>query len=176
MAVPVSNALGRAFLSSGGWSLANLEANEATDSDLIAKLLSYGPDVLLNRHLGIPFHKSLIHQAVSLIKLFQFAIDDLGHCLRRLILDLLAGNFPFFRNNIRRDLFPRDYEGMTGGNLERNVFHELLKILGCNRGFFFCPNFHQNTDLVAGVEVGSNHTVAGDLHASVARDKDVISD
>ena len=86
---------------------ADLETHEPADGNFIAKLLGGLRHVFFRAHLGIPFHKTLIHEAIGLVKFFQNALKDFLHRLRRLALETvgLRGNFPFLRNNLGGHLF-----------------------------------------------------------------------
>src|SRR5689334_18494137 len=65
---------------------------------------------------------------------------------------------------------------MTGGDLQSNVFDQLLERFGANGGFLSGADLDQNADFSAGVDIGGNHAVAGDLHTGVAWDLDVFPD
>ena len=51
--------------------------------------------VFLQADLGVPLHKTLIHEAISLVKFLQLAFDNFADGLRRFVLHLLGGNFLF---------------------------------------------------------------------------------
>src|SRR5207302_9558287 len=66
--------------------LADLKANEPADDDFVAQLFRHATHVLFHGNFGIPFHETLIEQAVALEKLVELALDDLCDCLRRFVL------------------------------------------------------------------------------------------
>ena len=80
---------------SSGWTFAHLEAGEAPDDNFVAQLLGDAADVFLDRDFGVALDKPLVEQAAALKKLFQFAFDNFGDGLGRLVLDLFGGDFPF---------------------------------------------------------------------------------
>src|SRR6266436_767691 len=98
--------------------LAHLKPHKAPNRNFIPQLLGHLADVFLDADLGIPFYETLIHEAIGLVKFFQFAFDDLCNCLRRFVLHLFGGDFFFLGQQIGRDLLARNRKRVAGSNLE----------------------------------------------------------
>jgi len=49
---------------------ADLKAHETADGDFVAKLLGDLGGMFLHAHLGVAFYEALVHEAISLVKLF----------------------------------------------------------------------------------------------------------
>src|ERR1700722_6764561 len=78
---------------SGHRIVAHLEAGETPDDNLVAQLFGNAADVFLDGDFGVAFDKSLGEQTAALVKLLQFALDNFGDGLGRLVLDLFGGDF-----------------------------------------------------------------------------------
>src|SRR5664280_174482 len=153
----------------------NLEADETPDGDFVAELLGDGGDMFADANLGILLYESLVNEAIALKKLFQFAFDDFGERLRRLVLDLFGGDFLFFGQEVSGHLVPGNNEGMAGGNLQGDIFDQLFEIVLGNGAFFSGTHFHQHADFGAGMNVSSHQSIAADFHSRMARDPDVLA-
>jgi hypothetical protein len=154
---------------------ADLKADEATDRDLVTELLADAADVLFDGDFGVAFDEALVDQTMGLVELLEFAFDDFGDGLRRLVFDLFGGNFPFLFQDFRIDFVAVHVERAAGGDLQGDVAHELFELVGGDGGFFACADFDQHADFCAGVDVCSDHAVAADFVADEARKLDVFA-
>src|ERR1035437_1005431 len=155
---------------------ADLKPHEPANADFVAELLGNLRRVFLQADLGVPLHKTLIHEAISLVKFLQFAFDDFGNGLRRFVLHLLGGDFLFLRHHVRRHLLARNHVRMSRRDLKRDVLDELLEFL-FGRGFRLArADFDEHADLCAGVNIAGDEPVAVDFHPRVPGDFDVLAD
>src|SRR3954467_6799827 len=98
--------------------------------------------MLFDGDLRVLFYESLVDQTVCLIKLFQHALQNLFHGLRWFTFQTirLRSNFPFFGNDLWRDLLTGYGVRMTGSDLQGDVPDELFEfVLGDSRLF---PSSH----------------------------------
>ncbi len=159
-----------------GGLFADLETDEATDGNLVSELFADGGDVFLDGDFGILLHETLIEQADGLIKLLQLAFDDLGNRLRGLVLHLFRGDFFFLIHDGRVKTFAGNRARAGSGDLQGDVAHELLEIFTGHGGFFASADFHEHADFGAGVDVGRNESVTGNIEAVVAGNLNVFTD
>src|ERR1041385_4544927 len=59
--------------------LADLEANEAADCNLVTELLGDLRDVFLHADFGVLLNEALIHETISLEEFFQHALENFLH-------------------------------------------------------------------------------------------------
>ena len=60
-----------------------------------------------------------------------------------------------------RDVFLADELRIGGGDMHREVAHELLKIVRASHEIGLAVDFHQHAQLRAGVDVGTHHALLG---------------
>ena len=120
---------------SGGGALAHLVAGKAPDDDFIGQQFGDAAQVLLDGDFGVALDKALVEQAAALKKLLQFAFDNFGDGLGRLVLDLFGGDFPFLGQRGGGDFFAGNDRGMPGRDLEGDVAHQLLEIFLADGAF-----------------------------------------
>ena len=80
--------------------LADLIAEEGVHGDRVVQCFGGGGDVIFHSEVAL-FHKRLIHEADGGEMFFQFAFYNFFNRLRGFILELLGGDFLFFRNQLR---------------------------------------------------------------------------
>ena len=111
---------------------------------------------------------------MGLVKLLQFALDELGEGLGRPVLCLLGRDFLFLGDHDGIHLVAGHDGRMSGGDLQGDVAHQLLEFLLAHGRFLAGADFHQHPHFGPGVNVGGHHAMATDLQPLMARDPDVL--
>jgi len=157
--------------------LADLESQEAADRHLVAQLFADTADVGQNFEVWV-FNEPLLQQAGVLIELREFAFDNLGDGGSGFAFEgiTLRRDFFFLINHRGRDVIAADRNRIGGSNLERDVTNELLELLRGAGRFLRSSQFHQNTDLAAQVDVGTDQAIALHFEALVTADLNVFAD
>src|SRR5580698_8202250 len=105
----------------------------------------------------------LLVKAGLFVELFHLAFDDAVDNFFGLAggLGLLAINFIFARENLRRDFLAADEARIGGGDVHGEIVAELLKFLGARDEIGFAIHFDDRGDLAAGVNVVADQAFAG---------------
>ncbi len=115
--------------------------------------------------LGRIFNEGLVQQNKLFIEFVQPALDDLVDDLVRfarvlgIVLRLGPRDFALFIQRFRGYLFARNMPRLSGRDVHRDVFDQLLKLWTAGGEISFTVYFDQHTHLAAHVNIGSNHAL-----------------
>src|SRR5262249_28495084 len=156
--------------------LADGVADEATDHELVAEFLALFVHELGDGLIGV-LDEGLIDQADGAVEFLDLPVDDLLDDVRRLAgRDLLAIDGALALQRVAGDGAAVDANRIVGGDLQGDVADELLERIRVGRFVLLGPDFHENADFAAGVNVGGNGAVALHFDAVAATDEDVFAD
>src|SRR5882757_7053097 len=151
--------------------LADEVPDEATNDDVLAQFGNLGIQQVANCHIGI-FDEALLEQANRAIEFLEFAVDNFVRDLRRFALHLCLVDFAFRLDEVARNIGAADVERVRGGDMQRDVFHELPEILVPRYEISLAIHLYEHTDLALKVNVGSNDTFLRRARSFVARARD----
>src|SRR5882757_1116670 len=138
--------------------LADEVPDEATNDDVLAQFGNLGIQQVANCHIGI-FDEALLEQANRAIEFLEFAVDNFVRDLRRFALHLCLVDFAFRFGQVARNIGAADVERVRGGDMQRDVFHELPEILVPRYEISLAIHLYEHTNLALQMNVGGDDSL-----------------
>src|SRR6516165_9056520 len=128
-------------------------ANEATNNDVFPEFGNLGIQQVANRHIGI-LDEALLEETNTAVEFLEFAVHDFVRNVRRLALYLCFVNFAFRLDEVARNIGTVDVERVRGGDVQRNVFHELSEIFVSRHEISLAIHLYEHTNLALQMNIG----------------------